>query len=63
MSALKQQGLSEVWDVLGDFKSKMEEAGELGHKREQQKLLWMWAHVENEVMRRSVWGLCAIAAM
>ena len=57
MSALQQQGLSEVWDVLGEFRSKMEETGELEHKREQQKLLWMWAHVEHEVMRRSVQGL------
>ena len=56
VSALKKEGLEELWDVLGEFRHKMEETGHLQHNRQQQRLSWMWSHVEHEVMRRFVWG-------
>lgn len=52
VSALKKEGLEELWDVLGEFRHKMEETGHLQHNRQQQRLSWMWSHVEHEVMRR-----------
>jgi LAO/AO transport system kinase len=52
VSALKKEGLEELWDVLGEFRHKMEETGYLQHNRQQQRLSWMWSHVEHEVMRR-----------
>ena len=41
-SALRNEGVSEIWTMVQDFRSRMEECGELEGKRKLQASDWMW---------------------
>jgi LAO/AO transport system kinase len=41
-SALLQQGITEVWNMVEDFRRRMQESGEFEHRRKLQARDWMW---------------------
>ncbi len=41
-SALTNEGIDKVWDTISEHRKKLEAAGELGRKRKQQLIDWMW---------------------
>ncbi len=43
VSALKGEGVPEVWEMLGRFRSAMETSGELADARKRQAVDWMWS--------------------
>jgi LAO/AO transport system kinase len=48
-SGLTGDGVDEVWASVMDHRAVMTESGELIKKREQQRVQWMWATVEDRV--------------
>jgi LAO/AO transport system kinase len=48
-SGLTGDGVDEVWASVMDHRAVMTESGELMKKREQQRVRWMWATVEDRV--------------
>ena len=43
VSALKQQGVAEVWQMLGSFSAAMRQSGEFDETRRRQAVDWMWS--------------------
>jgi len=41
-SALKAEGIDEIWEMIESFRAIMKESGELENKRQRQALDWMW---------------------
>ncbi|MGW8313906.1 MAG: methylmalonyl Co-A mutase-associated GTPase MeaB, partial [Desulfuromonadales bacterium] len=41
-SALHNQGIAEIWDMIEDFRQRMQHSGELENKRKLQARDWMW---------------------
>jgi LAO/AO transport system kinase len=41
-SALHNQGIAEIWDMIEDFRQRMQQSGELENKRKLQARDWMW---------------------
>ncbi len=41
-SALKGQGIEEVWDTVGEYREKLSAAGEITSRRAAQSKAWMW---------------------
>ena len=50
-SALEGDGVGQVWEVMAEFRQKMEECGELEGRRRRQHLRWMWRYVEERLVR------------
>ena len=50
-SALEGDGVGQVWEVMAEFRQKMEECGELEARRRRQHLRWMWRYVEERLVR------------
>ena len=50
VSALKNQGLSELWEKITLHKKLLTDTGERAAKRKSQMIRWMWAMVEDRVM-------------
>jgi len=50
-SSLEGDGVGEVWQVMAEFRQKMEESGELEARRRRQHLRWMWSYVEERLVR------------
>jgi LAO/AO transport system kinase len=48
-SALYSEGISDVWDVLCDFRRKLTDSGEFDEKRQRQAVDWMWSMVMHEL--------------
>jgi len=48
-SALYDEGIAEVWDMLMDYKSKMTESGEFAEKRRKQSVDWFWTMVIDDL--------------
>ena len=49
VSALKNQGIHDVWEMLTSFKSVMGHSGELVETRKRQSVDWMWALVMDDL--------------
>jgi len=43
VSALKNEGIPDVWEMLVRFRSAMEKSGELADTRKRQAVDWMWS--------------------
>ena len=50
-SSLEGDGVGQVWEVMAEFRRKMEESGELEARRKRQHLRWMWSYVEERLVR------------
>ena len=50
-SSLEGDGVDQVWEVMAEFRRKMEESGELEARRRRQHLRWMWSYVEERLVR------------
>ncbi|MCP3957527.1 MAG: methylmalonyl Co-A mutase-associated GTPase MeaB [bacterium] len=50
VSARDGTGLEELWRKIEEHRATLEGSGELGTKRREQRLRWMWALVEEEVL-------------
>lgn len=48
-SALKQEGIVQLWEQLLTYRKQIEENGFLAQNREQQSLIWMKAHIMAEL--------------
>ncbi|MDO6459863.1 methylmalonyl Co-A mutase-associated GTPase MeaB [Granulosicoccaceae sp. 1_MG-2023] len=51
-SALEKAGLDNIWSLIGQFRSKLQESGEFDERRQRQQLDWMWAIIEQELISR-----------
>jgi GTPase len=51
-SALKEQGIVELWDLVLSHHAHMSKAGELAARRREQQVKWMWAMLEDRVFAR-----------
>ncbi|SKU34164.1 Putative kinase ArgK [Mycobacteroides abscessus subsp. abscessus] len=52
MSALENDGVSEMWDTVLQHRAVLTEAGEFEAKRRRQQVDWMWAMVRDAVLDR-----------
>ncbi len=52
MSALENNGVSEMWDTVLQHRTVLTEAGEFEAKRRRQQVDWMWAMVRDAVLDR-----------
>lgn len=52
MSALENNGVSEMWDTVLQHRAVLTEAGEFEAKRRRQQVDWMWAMVHDAVLDR-----------
>lgn len=48
-SALKQQGIEAVWQMLEQFRHAVQQSGEFGENRKRQSVDWMWALVMDDL--------------
>lgn len=51
-SALEDRGLDEVWAAVERHRGTLEESGELQERRRRQRVRWMWAAAEGELLSR-----------
>ena len=49
-SSLEGEGIPAIWDRIGDFRSLMEETGNLERKRAEQARRWMWGEVDENLL-------------
>jgi LAO/AO transport system kinase len=52
VSGLANQGLREMWSTIERHRAALAASGELTRKRERQQIKWMWALLEERLMRR-----------
>ncbi|KAL1434860.1 hypothetical protein MTO96_001743 [Rhipicephalus appendiculatus] len=52
VSAKANVGISELWGVVQDYRNALEPNGELGHRRQLQRVRWLWTYVGSELERR-----------
>jgi len=50
-SSVSGEGVEEVWDTMQQFRTVMEDTGELETRRRKQHLRWMWSYVEERLVR------------
>ncbi|XP_037568447.1 methylmalonic aciduria type A protein, mitochondrial isoform X1 [Dermacentor silvarum] len=64
VSAKANVGISELWDVVQNYRDALEPTGELGNRRQQQRVRWLWTYVGSELERqlRSHPGIAACTA-
>ncbi len=48
-SALKKQGMDDVWGMLEQFRSVMDESGEFSERRRKQAVDWMWSLLTDDL--------------
>jgi len=51
LSALKQDGLDAVWQVVENFQRRLTASGEFAIKRRHQALAWMWQQIDSGLRR------------
>ncbi len=54
VSGLANQGLAEMWRAIERHRAALAASGELTRKRERQQIKWMWALLEERLMRRVI---------
>jgi LAO/AO transport system kinase len=52
LSALRKEGLAEIWALVEGFRAALGPTGELAAKRRQQGLSWMWQLIDTELRHR-----------
>ncbi|KAK6975675.1 methylmalonic aciduria type A protein mitochondrial [Biomphalaria glabrata] len=52
VSALEKTGISELWEMMQDFRESTLLCGELLSRRERQLKLWLWNHIRDHIMGR-----------
>ncbi|KAH8040859.1 hypothetical protein MRX96_003453 [Rhipicephalus microplus] len=52
VSAKAHVGISELWGVVQDYRNVLEPTGELDHRRQRQRVRWLWTYVCSELERR-----------
>jgi len=50
-SALENDGLTDIWESVLQYRSKLGETGEFDQRRQEQQRLWMWTLIEDELLR------------
>lgn len=50
LSALREQGVDEVWDSVTDFRTVMTESGELESRRSAQSRAWLWSETADRLL-------------
>jgi len=53
-SALRKEGIKEVWDVVDKFRKTMTETGDIQSKRLGQNRSWMWSQFKEQLMQRAM---------
>lgn len=48
-SALYSEGISDIWDVVCDYKTKLTKSGEFADKRQRQAVDWLWTLVMDDL--------------
>ena len=51
-SALHNEGIGEVWSTVEEFVAAMKTARVFGEKRRLQRKLWMWNHIDWNLVNR-----------
>jgi LAO/AO transport system kinase len=51
-SALEDRGLDEVWEAVERHRAALQASGELEDRRRRQRVRWMWATAESELLSR-----------
>jgi LAO/AO transport system kinase len=54
VSGLANQGLAEMWGEIECHRAAFTESGELARKRARQQIKWMWALLEERLLRRAL---------
>lgn len=49
VSAIEGTGLDQVWDQIQSYYQALADAGELGHRRANQQVRWMWSMVDDRI--------------
>ena len=49
-SAVRNQGIGEVWDAVVEHRDALESSGELAAHRGQQAVRWLWAEVTDTLL-------------
>ncbi|KAK8767774.1 methylmalonic aciduria type A protein, mitochondrial-like [Amblyomma americanum] len=52
VSAKANVGISELWNVVQEYRQVLEPSGELDNRRRQQRVRWLWTYVGSELERR-----------
>ena len=50
MSSKTGDGLERAWGIMEEYRGVMQDAGELVRKRERQRRVWMWQHIQDRLM-------------
>ncbi|XP_069130110.1 methylmalonic aciduria type A homolog, mitochondrial-like [Argopecten irradians] len=50
ISSLHNQGIEDLWETMGTFKTTMTESEEFANKRQAQKRTWMWNYIRDNIM-------------
>ncbi|CAI9723522.1 aciduria type A, mitochondrial-like [Octopus vulgaris] len=50
ISAVKKNGIEELWSHMTDFRNKLSENGELVRKRDAQRKIWMWNYIQSKML-------------
>ncbi|KAK7474265.1 hypothetical protein BaRGS_00034508 [Batillaria attramentaria] len=50
ISSIKGNGISELWELMCEFREMLGAAGELKSKRQRQLQVWMWNHIRDRVL-------------
>ncbi|WP_321394672.1 methylmalonyl Co-A mutase-associated GTPase MeaB [Emcibacter sp.] len=51
-SALKNKGLEDIWQVIGQYRETLDESGELAANRAEQAVSWMWSEIHDQLVDR-----------
>ncbi|XP_065883680.1 methylmalonic aciduria type A protein, mitochondrial-like isoform X3 [Dysidea avara] len=52
LSSLNNEGISEVWNVMEEFRDTMLEVGTFEERRKEQRKTWMWNNVQWQLMQK-----------
>lgn len=61
-SAIKIEGIENIWDIILDHREKLKSTGEFEEKRKKQSIEWMWSLVE-EGLKEQFYKNSAVKAM
>jgi LAO/AO transport system kinase len=53
-SALKRQGLEQMWQAIGEFRRLQMANGRWAQRRQEQSLAWMWDQIEQTLKERFI---------
>ncbi len=48
-SALYNEGIGDIWDIVTDYKEKLTSSGEFSDKRQRQSVDWLWTMVMDDL--------------